>query len=93
VPVIVFPPRNPGYRPEPGTRVPYLLFLPDGPGAQADRMLDPVKVVFTSRGFGVAVVEVRGSSGYGRRYREQVYGRWGLADVEDCATGVGWPQQ
>lgn len=84
--VVVYPPRNPKAGPTTGERVPYLLFLPDGPGAQVTRILDMVKVWFTSRGLGVAAVECRGSSGYGRSYREQIYGRWGVADVEDCAS-------
>jgi dipeptidyl aminopeptidase/acylaminoacyl peptidase len=86
--VDVYRPRNPEHSAAPGGRVPYLLFLPDGPGAQATRMLDPIKALFTSRGFGVASVDVRGSSGYGRNYREQVYGRWGVVDVEDCAVAA-----
>jgi dipeptidyl aminopeptidase/acylaminoacyl peptidase len=68
--------------------VPYLIFLPDLPGAQPDRMPDLVKAFFTSRGLGVADVSGRGSAGYGRGYREQVYGRWGTADVEDCAIVI-----
>lgn len=29
-----------------------------------------------------------GSSGYGRAYREKLRGKWGIVDVEDCATAV-----
>lgn len=66
--------------------MPYLVFLPDLPRTQPDRTPDPVKAFFTSRGLGVADVTGRGSAGYGRGYREQIYGRWGTADVEDCAV-------
>jgi dipeptidyl aminopeptidase/acylaminoacyl peptidase len=85
---VIYPPRNPGCRPVSGELVPYLIFLPDLPGAPPDRMPDLVKAFFTSRGLGVADVSVRGSAGYGRGYREQVYGRWGTADVEDCAVVI-----
>lgn len=84
---VVYPPYHPHVRAADRERVPYLLFLA-GPGAQATRMYDPVKAFFTSRGLGVAEVRCRGSSGYGRGYREEVYGRWGAADVEDCAVVV-----
>jgi dipeptidyl aminopeptidase/acylaminoacyl peptidase len=85
---VIYPPRNPGYRPVSGELVPYLIFLPDLPGAQPDRIPDLVTAFFTSRGLGVAMVSGRGSAGYGRGYREQLYGRWGSADVEDCAVVI-----
>lgn len=85
---VVYPPRHPRSGPAEGERVPYLLFLYDGPGTQMTRMLDLTRILFTSRGFGVAAVDCRGSSGYGRAYREQVYGQWGVADVEDCAVAA-----
>ncbi len=30
----------------------------------------------------------RGSTGYGRAYREQLQGRWGIVDVEDAISGA-----
>jgi len=85
---LIYQPRNPSCRPVSRELVPYLIFLPDLPGVQPDRMPDLVKAFFTSRGLGVADVSVRGSAGYGRGYREQMYGRWGAADVEDCAVVI-----
>src|SRR5699024_11581381 len=34
------------------------------------------------------LVNYSGSSGYGRRYRDRLYGNWGLLDVADCASGA-----
>jgi dipeptidyl aminopeptidase/acylaminoacyl peptidase len=45
---------------------------------------------WTNRGFAVADVDYRGSSGYGRAYRQLLAGQWGIADVEDCAAVVRW---
>jgi dipeptidyl aminopeptidase/acylaminoacyl peptidase len=35
-------------------------------------------------------VNSRGSTGYGRAYREALYDQWGIADVEDCVEGARW---
>ena len=63
---------------------PLVVFCHGGPTAAAEPGFDPVVQFFTSRGLAVAVVDYRGSSGYGRAYRRALDGRWGEADVDDC---------
>jgi dipeptidyl aminopeptidase/acylaminoacyl peptidase len=65
---------------------PLVVFCHGGPTGSAEPGFDPTVQFFTSRGLGVAAVDYRGSSGYGRAYREQLAGGWGVADVEDCAA-------
>ena len=39
-------------------------------------------------GFGLADVDYRGSTGYGRAYRDALEHRWGIVDVDDCAAAA-----
>ncbi|MGH8162555.1 MAG: prolyl oligopeptidase family serine peptidase [Gammaproteobacteria bacterium] len=58
-----------------------------GPTSTASSALDPKTLYWTSRGFAVLELNYRGSTGYGRGYREALYGQWGVADATDaCAA-------
>ena len=59
-----------------------------GPTGATGDTLSPATQFWTSRGFAVLDVDYRGSTGYGRAYRERLYGEWGVVDVEDCAAGA-----
>jgi dipeptidyl aminopeptidase/acylaminoacyl peptidase len=59
-----------------------------GPTAAASNAFSLNVQWWTSRGFGVAHVNHRGSTGFGRAYRQALYGEWGIADVEDCIAAA-----
>jgi dipeptidyl-peptidase-4 len=42
------------------------------------------------KGYIVVQVDVRGSTGYGRAYREAFLGEWGRSDLGDLESVVGW---
>ena len=67
---------------------PAIVMAHGGPTASADRGLKLRTQFYTSRGFAVLDVDYAGSTGYGRAYRERLDGRWGTADVADCAAGA-----
>ncbi len=79
-----YPPRNRLYGGTPGDRPPLIVISHGGPTDGAHAWLRPSTQFWTTRGFAVVDVDYRGSTGYGRGYRERLAGRWGVVDVEDC---------
>jgi dipeptidyl aminopeptidase/acylaminoacyl peptidase len=88
---LVYPPINPEVTAPTGEQPPLLVVVHGGPTAAASSVLDLAVQYWTSRGFCVADVDYRGSTGYGRRYREALKGRWGVVDLDDviaCARSL-----
>ena len=83
-----YPPRNASCRAPAGESPPLLVMCHGGPTGETSDTLDPMTQFWTSRGIAVLDVDYRGSTGYGRAYRERLYGEWGVVDVEDCVAGA-----
>ncbi len=69
---------------------PLLVLIHGGPTSQRGTHFDGQVQYFTSRGWGVLQVNYRGSTGYGRAYREMLRGNWGIYDVQDAVSGVDY---
>ncbi|MDP1818742.1 MAG: prolyl oligopeptidase family serine peptidase [Acidimicrobiales bacterium] len=85
---LLYRPANPDVAGPPGAAPPLLVLIHGGPTAAARPMLQLSRAYWTSRGFAVVDVNYRGSTGYGRAYRDLLRGQWGVADVEDCVAVV-----
>lgn len=85
-----YEPRNAAFQAPAGERPPLLLLCHGGPTGAASTSMDLKIQYWTSRGIAVADVDYRGSSGYGRAYREALDGLWGVADVADCVNTARW---
>lgn len=87
---LVYPPTNPEATGPAGELPPLVVVVHGGPTASASPVLTLGTQYWTSRGFAVADVDYRGSSGYGRAYRDALQGRWGIADLDDVVACVRW---
>jgi dipeptidyl aminopeptidase/acylaminoacyl peptidase len=82
------PPTNPEYAPPAGEKPPVLVKVHLGPAGQSKPECSLSTQYWTSRGFAVVDVNFRGSSGFGRAYRDLIYGNWGVVDVEDVVAAL-----
>lgn len=83
-----YPPQNCAFTGLPGERPPLVVISHGGPTATATATLNLSIQYWTSRGFAVVDVNYGGSTGYGRAYRERLYGQWGVVDVDDAIAAA-----
>lgn len=83
-----YPPKNARFSGPETELPPLIVFNHGGPTSQSNSSFSLVRQFWTSRGFAVADVNYRGSTGYGRAYRELLNRAWGIVDVEDCCNAA-----
>ena len=81
-----YPPTNPNY--ESTGAPPAIMMVHGGPTSQRTAAYEARSQFFATRGFAVLDVNYRGSTGYGRAYRDALRGKWGIADVNDVVAGA-----
>jgi dipeptidyl aminopeptidase/acylaminoacyl peptidase len=85
---LFYPPHNPDYAGPAGERPPLLVKCHGGPTSAASSTLNMGIQFWTSRGIAVLDVNYRGSTGFGRAYRDRLRLAWGIAEVDDCVHGA-----
>jgi dipeptidyl aminopeptidase/acylaminoacyl peptidase len=83
-----YPPTNTDFEAPAGELPPLIVQSHGGPTSHATPALNREFLFWTSRGFGVVDVNYRGSSGYGRPYRQRLRGGWGIVDTDDCIAAT-----
>ncbi len=83
---LYYPPQNPLFE-APG-QPPLVVTIHGGPTSQRFASFYSGVQFFTSRGYAVLDVNYRGSTGYGRAYRNMLRGSWGIYDVQDAVSGA-----
>jgi len=73
---------------QPGTRVPMLLWIHGGPGAQDAHEFDYERQLFAAHGYAVLHVNYRGSNGRGHEWADTIAGDWGNKEVKDLLATV-----
>ena len=76
-----------------GKRVPTIIYPHGGPTWQAYRSFQPFKLLLAREGFAFLDVDFRGSTGYGRAFRQANHDEWGHADVHDLIDAGRWAQE
>lgn len=85
---IYYPPHNPEFTAPDGELSPLIVKVHGGPTSHVYPRLATSFLFWTSRGFGIVDVNYRGSTGYGRDYRNRLRDSWGIVDVEDCVAAA-----
>ena len=83
-----YPPTNPDFEAPEGELPPLIVESHVRPSSHATPALDLEFLYWTSRGVGVVDVNYRGSTGYGREYRNKLRGTWGVVDTEECVNAA-----
>jgi dipeptidyl aminopeptidase/acylaminoacyl peptidase len=69
---------------------PLIVMCHGGPTGATETSLNLKIQFWTSRGFAVLDVNYRGSTGYGRHYRDRLKSNWGITDVIDVCSGANY---
>jgi dipeptidyl aminopeptidase/acylaminoacyl peptidase len=69
---------------------PTYFFIHGGPEAHDRDSFSPTVQAWVDHGFAVICVNYRGSSGYGKKWRDAIVGRPGLTELEDIAKVRKW---
>ncbi|HQQ05079.1 MAG TPA: S9 family peptidase [Kiritimatiellia bacterium] len=85
---LFYPPRNESFEGPSGEKPPLIVTVHGGPTAAVSPAFSLKTQFWTTRGIAVLDVNYAGSTGYGRVFREALYGQWGIADVDDCCAGA-----
>ncbi|XP_045584162.2 uncharacterized protein [Procambarus clarkii] len=84
----LYMPKNRDYHAPVGSKPPLLVKVHEGPTGAASTALSLEYQYFTSRGYALLDVDYRGSTGYGKLYRNKLNELWGVYDVDDVLAGA-----
>lgn len=85
---IYYPPKSKEFCGPEGRKPPLIVRVHGGPTSAARASLNLEYQYYTTRGIGVLDINYRGSTGFGRIYRDKLRRKWGVYDVDDAVHGA-----
>ena len=79
-----------GYTLTSARKLPVVVNPHGGPWARDSWGFNPEVQFLANRGYAVLQMNFRGSTGFGRRFTEIAYGKWGQTMQDDITDGVNW---
>jgi dipeptidyl aminopeptidase/acylaminoacyl peptidase len=67
---------------------PAIVYPHGGPTTEYDLHWDPVRQYFVAKGYAIICPNFRGSTGYGRQFKEGNLFNWGVGDLNDCLAAA-----
>ncbi|MEX0962301.1 MAG: prolyl oligopeptidase family serine peptidase [Simkaniaceae bacterium] len=84
----LYMPKNEDFEPLEMEKPPLIVRCHGGPSGNYFPAFDFMIQYWTTRGYALFDINYRGSTGYGRDYREQLAKNWGIIDVIDVVNGA-----
>ncbi|UCE12195.1 MAG: S9 family peptidase, partial [Candidatus Heimdallarchaeota archaeon] len=78
------------FLPPEGDKPPLIVMVHGGPTARVPRQFILARQFWTNQGYAIFDVDHRGSTSYGRRYRDALKGAWGVIDAQDVKDAVDY---
>lgn len=69
---------------------PLLVLVHGGPTGNSFSIYNNYDQYWTSSGFAIFDIEYRGSTGFGRRYRDKLLGEWGVLEISDIEDAISY---
>ena len=90
---LFYPPKHAHNQGAPDEKPPLLVMSHGGPTSATSTSYNLAIQYWTSRGIAVVDVNYRGSSGFGRAYRNALRNQWGVFDTADCIAAARFLEQ
>lgn len=83
-----YPPQNSNYKAPAGEKPPVRVLVHGGPTGMTQPGFSKQLLFWTSQGYAIFDVNYRGSVGFGRKYRDALLKKWGIAEIQDVKSGL-----